>query len=164
MEARKYPAKSTVLHREFLQAVRSLHAYGFCHLSDRHIGAIHLRDILLADIASSFLSGKDPLGVLGREVTHLSFSSTKLGKPQGQIYVGLSEGVSAETQRWVFFRAISKLERLTTLDVELDFWADLMSCGSDPTAPLQRLPGLVVRNIHGHSMLARFGVQHTFAD
>lgn len=56
--------------------------------------------------------------------------------------------------KWMFFRAVSKLSNLKTLRLPEALWKVLMSDGSDVADPLWRIEGLVVEDCESGTVLA----------
>lgn len=55
---------------------------------------------------------------------------------------------------WTFFRAISKLKSLKKLSLPKRAGTKLTACGVDTAAPMEKLPGLEVVDVHDGRIIA----------
>lgn len=96
--------------------------------------------------AKYFVESEQPLGFLSSAVTCLAFEKVDMEgwDHYGQVFKGSSFRAA---QRWTFFCAISKLSSLKRLCLPKAAWEDLTAYSAvDSTAPLVKLPGLVVQD------------------
>lgn len=127
-------------------------------VQDKHcessITSISLTEISFCDL-TNFMSSDRPLGSMGSIITSLKFNTCPEVKQVAQCAQGVSSAAATAAQSWLFFRAVSKLPKLSSLCVPKQFWDDLTRTGRDVAEPLDKLQGLVVKDVVSGAVIAR---------